>query len=193
MWKVSPIVLSLETLQWGCSIFQLEYDRFLRTPARRLQQTEEFKMWLIRTFLTHFLSEDSRYCSKAGPCCSRTSPITPVVQNNCAWLCSRHQISQTESNIPLPCLLLVLGRGGWLRHCGCYGCPADTLSLAFVVLPSVLGQMHAVTVRQKRGYANTRGEAGHTCLSLGHALVLKKLCSWNSLNVFLEKRQKGWG
>lgn len=50
---------------------------------------------------------------KTGPCCSGTSPITPVVQNNCAWLCSRHQISQTESNIPLRCLLLVLGDAGW--------------------------------------------------------------------------------
>lgn len=32
------------------------------------------------------------------------------------------------------------------------------------------------------------GEAGHTCLRLGNALVLKKLCSCNSRNAILEKK-----
>lgn len=124
--------------------------------------------------------------------CSSTNPITPVVLNNCGWWCSRHQISQTEENIPLHCLLLLpAGRGGrggrGLHHCGYTGCPGDTSSLAFVFLPSVLGQRHTVTVRQNRGYANTRGR-GRSHFSLGNALVLKKLCSCNSRNAFLEKK-----
>lgn len=48
--------------------------------------------------------------------------------------------------------------------------------------------MHTVTVRQKRGYANTRDKAGHTCLSLGHVLVLKKVCSWNPRESLLRKK-----
>lgn len=74
--------------------------------------------------------------------------ITPVVQYNCGWLCRRQHTWSTV----LSCIAHYYCWHEWRRgYCRQAGWPADASFLAFAFQPSVLGQMHAVPVRQNRG------------------------------------------